>query len=98
MGKWTAATLPGVDYYTTPEEVLALPTDALDAVVISTITTTHAPLSIAAIEKGWHVLLEKPISVDVEESKPVVAAAEARKDVKVMIGFVRRCKLSPELV
>lgn len=92
MAKWVASTLPGVKYYATPEEVFELPSDAVDAVLISTITSTHAPLTIAAIQKGWHVLLEKPISIDVEDSKPVVAAADANKDVKVMIGFVRRCK------
>lgn len=39
-------------------------------------------------------MLEKPISVDVEDSRPVVEAARKKKDVKVMIGFVRRCMYS----
>ena len=38
-----------------------------------------------------HVLLEKPISIDVNDSKPVVDAANAKPDLKVMLGFVRRC-------
>jgi myo-inositol 2-dehydrogenase / D-chiro-inositol 1-dehydrogenase len=38
-----------------------------------------------------HVLLEKPISVDVETTKPVIEAATARPNLKVMIGFSRRC-------
>lgn len=96
VAKWTAATLPGAAYYPSPDDVFALPAESLDAVVISTITSTHAALTIAALEKGWHVLLEKPISIDVEDSKPVVAAAEAAaaRGVKVMIGFVRRCELA----
>jgi myo-inositol 2-dehydrogenase/D-chiro-inositol 1-dehydrogenase len=84
----------------------------VDAVVISTTTNTHAPLTIKAIQKGkvsaaaaacpcwcslsdeWpqHVLLEKPISIDVADSKPVVEVANANPSVKVMIGFVRRCE------
>ncbi|OWZ42886.1 hypothetical protein C343_03914 [Cryptococcus neoformans C23] len=86
--KWVEENLPGVAYYSTPDSIFSLPN--IDAVVISTITSTHASLTIQAIERGIHVLLEKPISVDVEDSRPVVEAARKRKDVKVMIGFVRR--------
>ncbi|RSH87060.1 hypothetical protein EHS25_003549 [Saitozyma podzolica] len=75
-------------FYSNPEEVFDLPD--VDAVVISTTTNTHAPLTIKAIEKGKHVLLEKPISIDVADSKPVVEVANANPAVKVMIGFVRR--------
>jgi len=39
-----------------------------------------------------HVLLEKPIAIEVADSKPVVEAAEAHPELKVMIGFVRRCE------
>jgi myo-inositol 2-dehydrogenase/D-chiro-inositol 1-dehydrogenase len=67
----------------------------LDAVIISTITSTHAPLTIKAVEK--HVLLEKPISIDVEDSRPVLAVADSRPDLKVMIGFVRRCEWSDNI-
>ncbi|OCF30523.1 hypothetical protein I316_07851 [Kwoniella heveanensis BCC8398] len=85
---WVAENLEGVKYYADPEEIFSIPN--VDAVIISTITSTHAPLTIKAIEKGIHVLLEKPISIDVEDSRPVLEASNARPDVKVMIGFVRR--------
>ena len=42
------------------------------------------------------MLLEKPIAIEVADSKPVVEAAEAHPELKVMIGFVRRCELSRE--
>ncbi|WVQ77384.1 hypothetical protein IAR50_007069 [Cryptococcus sp. DSM 104548] len=86
--KWVQDNLPGVPCYADPEEVFDLPN--IDAVVISTITSTHAPFTIKAIERGIHVLLEKPISVDIEDTRPVVEAASKRPEVKVMIGFVRR--------
>ncbi|ODO04945.1 hypothetical protein I350_05556 [Cryptococcus amylolentus CBS 6273] len=86
--KWAQEHLPGVPCYADPEQIFNLP--KVDAVVISTITSTHAPLTIKAIEHGLHVLLEKPISIDVEDTRPVVDAASKKPEVKVMIGFVRR--------
>ncbi|WWC65496.1 uncharacterized protein I303_108114 [Kwoniella dejecticola CBS 10117] len=62
----------------------------VEAVLIATETASHASLTIKAIKAGKHVLLEKPISIDVEAARPVLKAAQARPDVKVMVGFVRR--------
>ncbi|WWD01549.1 hypothetical protein V866_008494 [Kwoniella sp. B9012] len=62
----------------------------LDAVLISTETATHAPLTIQALKAGVHVLLEKPISIDVETSRQVVREAERFPELKVMVGFSRR--------
>lgn len=87
---WAASHLPDVRLHTDPEEVFASPD--IDAVIIATITATHGPLTLRAIETGKHVLLEKPIALDVDDARPVVAAAESA-GVKVMLGFVRRCKL-----
>jgi len=38
-----------------------------------------------------HVLLEKPISIDVKLAEPVLDAAQARPDLKIMVGLSRRC-------
>ncbi|WVW83255.1 hypothetical protein I302_105274 [Kwoniella bestiolae CBS 10118] len=62
----------------------------VDAVLISTETATHAPLTIQALNAGKHVLLEKPISIDVETSRQVVHEAEKFPELKVMVGFSRR--------
>ncbi|ORY26982.1 hypothetical protein BCR39DRAFT_497700 [Naematelia encephala] len=73
---------------TDPEDIF---NDAeIDAVVIATVTSTHSSLAIRAIQAGKHVLLEKPISTDIESARPVVEAAEAHPQLKVMIGFCRR--------
>lgn len=77
-----------IRYFADPDEVFA--SDYVDAVVISTITPTHGPLTIKAVQSGKHVLLEKPISVNVDDSRPVVDAVN-KGNVKVMLGFVRRC-------
>lgn len=38
----------------------------LEAVVIVTVTRVHAEMSVGAVERGLHVLCEKPLSTDVE--------------------------------
>jgi predicted dehydrogenase len=55
------------------EDVLAL--DDLDAVSIAVPTFLHAPIAIAALERGLHVLCEKPIARNADEADAMVAAA-----------------------
>ena len=43
-----------------------------------------------AVEKGLHVLCEKPLSTDLELSQRVVDAAKQKPDLKVMAAFSRR--------
>ena len=48
---------------------------APDAVLIATPHRTHVPLASAAIESGAHVLVEKPISDDIDAANQLVALA-----------------------
>jgi predicted dehydrogenase/ribosomal protein S18 acetylase RimI-like enzyme len=50
---------------------------AADAVLISTPMPLHAPMSIACLERGVHVLCEVPAAVSVDEARALVAAATA---------------------
>lgn len=69
------------------KELLADP--EIDAVSICTWNDTHAEISIAALEAGKHVLVEKPLSRKLEEAYAVQEAV--RKSGKtLMVGFVRR--------
>jgi UDP-N-acetylglucosamine 3-dehydrogenase len=61
----------------------------LDAVVIAAPTTAHAPLALAAIERGLPVLVEKPLAATVAEGIELVAAARAR-GVPLQVGHVER--------
>jgi myo-inositol 2-dehydrogenase/D-chiro-inositol 1-dehydrogenase len=63
---------------------------ALDAVVLVTPTTLHAQQTIAALEAGKHVFIEKPLSLDVADCERVEAVARTRPDRVAMTGFVRR--------
>ncbi len=63
--------------------------DDVHAVIICTPNDVHAPLSIAAAKAGKHVLCEKPLAMDLAESRAMLAAAEAAK-VRHMTAFTYR--------
>jgi predicted dehydrogenase len=55
------------------EELLALP--GLDAVSVAVPTFLHAPIAVAALGRGIHVLSEKPIARNAVEGREMVEAA-----------------------
>ncbi|WP_058835944.1 oxidoreductase [Luteimonas abyssi] len=62
--------------------VLADPTrafadPAIDLVVLATPNDTHAPLAIAALRAGRHVVVDKPFAPTLAEAEGIVAAARA---------------------
>jgi predicted dehydrogenase len=61
----------------------------IDAVFICTLHDQHAPLALAAIESGRHVLTEKPLATSIEDSRKMVDAAE-RAGVQLMVGQNQR--------
>jgi predicted dehydrogenase len=67
----------------------ALADKAIDAVSICTWNKTHAEISIAALEAGKHVLVEKPLSRTVEEAL-LIQEAVNRSGKILQVGFVRR--------
>ncbi|UYC12986.1 oxidoreductase [Xanthomonas sp. CFBP 8445] len=48
----------------------------IDAVVIATPNQTHAPLALAALAHGKHVLVDKPFTLDVAEAQQVLEQAQ----------------------
>lgn len=63
--------------------------DDVDAVVIAVPTIVHERVALAAIERGVHILVEKPIAPTLDAADRINAAADAA-DVLVMIGHVER--------
>ncbi|MFS0781081.1 Gfo/Idh/MocA family protein [Bacillus sp. 1P06AnD] len=61
----------------------------IEAISICTWNNSHAEIATAALQAGKHVLIEKPISVDVEQALQVEKIARASNKV-AQIGFVRR--------
>jgi predicted dehydrogenase len=63
--------------------------DSLDVVSVAVPTFLHAPITIAALERGLHVLCEKPIARTPDEAAAMVAAAQ-RADRVLEVAFNRR--------
>lgn len=53
--------------------------DGLDAVSIATPPNLHCPIAVEAVERGLHVLCEKPLALDVREAETMLARAEASR-------------------
>ena len=75
----------GVEGHETLEALL----DRTDAVVIAVPTTAHEEVALAALERGIHVLIEKPMAPSVEAADRILAAAESGGAV-VQVGHVER--------
>lgn len=79
------------------EELLALPRMA-DAAIISTQDNMHYEPTMAAIEKGYHVLLEKPMSTSPEECVAMGEFAREKNQLFMIChvlrysGFFRKIK------
>jgi predicted dehydrogenase len=65
---------PGVDAVDSPEALLAR--DDVDAVAIATPVGTHAPLALAALRAGKHVLVEKPLAACSRDAEAMVNTAK----------------------
>jgi len=63
--------------------------NAVDAVVIATPTKTHHEIAIAMIDAGKHVLVEKPLAIDVEKGLEIVEHAKAQ-GVVLAVGHIER--------
>jgi UDP-N-acetyl-2-amino-2-deoxyglucuronate dehydrogenase len=67
----------------------------LDLVIIGSPSGLHAEQGIAAVERGLHVLVEKPIDVTVARGAALVTAAERRG---LKLGVFLQGRLEPDLV
>lgn len=59
------------------------------AVTIATPTVQHLPIALEAIQRGMHVLVEKPIASDTGQARRMIEAAE-QAGVCLMVGHVER--------
>jgi predicted dehydrogenase len=74
-----------VKAYATYEELL----DNIDAIDIAATTTYHYELAKAALLKGKHVFLEKPITSDLEQANEIVKLAD-EKNLLIQVGHIER--------
>ncbi len=69
--------------YPTWEDLVA--DDAIDAVIIATWPYLHAPVTVAALRAGRHVLCEGRMAMDSNEARAMLAASVARPDRVAML-------------
>lgn len=62
----------GIEFTTSLAEALAR--DDIDAVAVCTPSGTHAELAVAALDAGKHVVVEKPLDVNLAAAETVLAA------------------------
>ena len=78
------------------EEIVGNPD--IDTVMVSTTPeTTHFPISKAALAAGKHLLLEKPMSITLDEADELIEIAEANK-LKFTIGYSQRFNIKQAMV
>jgi myo-inositol 2-dehydrogenase / D-chiro-inositol 1-dehydrogenase len=70
--------------YTEPQELLA--DQEVEVVGVLVPATGHTQVTIAALEAGKHVLVEKPLATSLADGDRMIAAA-ARTPVKAAVGF-----------
>jgi predicted dehydrogenase len=83
-----AASSSGALAFTEPLAMLA--EADLDAVVIAAPTTGHMPLTLAALERGIAVLVEKPLAATSIEADRILAAASVPGAPPVQVGHIER--------
>jgi predicted dehydrogenase len=59
----------------------------VDAIVVLTPMREHAPMAKAALEAGKHVLLEKPLAVDLDQARELILLARGRRKFLVCAPF-----------
>jgi predicted dehydrogenase len=73
MRKAVIETFPRVDTYADSDDLLAR--KDIDAVVIATPVATHYPLACKALDRGKHVLIEKPMCQSTAEAEDLIERA-----------------------
>jgi predicted dehydrogenase len=79
------ARFPDVQIAEEPARAFCDPT--VDAVIVATPTTTHFTLAQEALQRGKHVLVEKPLATDATQGTELLALA-ARHRLVLMVGHV----------
>jgi predicted dehydrogenase len=75
----------GIESHKTLESLL----DQVDALVVAVPTVAHEAVSVPALERGVHVLIEKPMAPDLAAADRILAAAQTTGAL-VQIGHVER--------
>ncbi len=81
--------IPQENCFPSGEEMLAQPRLA-DVMVVSTMDRQHVDHAIPALERGYHVLMEKPISPEISQCRRMLEVAAQHPDQHVILCHVLR--------
>ena len=87
-GEELAGKYPDVTPYTDWQDLIQR--NDLDLIIVSTTNNWLSPITLAAVNAGKHVIVEKPAARHYSEIDPIIEAAK-KKSVKVMVGYNLRC-------
>ncbi len=87
--------IKGARFY--PDHKSMLEQETLDAVSVCTYNTTHCECTVDALQAGVHVLLEKPMTVTLEEAIAICRAEKASGKI-VDIGFQPRYEVNFQMI
>jgi predicted dehydrogenase len=82
---------------TAVDDVDALLALGIDALTVAAPTHLHRDIALAAIARGVHVMVEKPVASTVEEGRDIIVAAR-RAGVTLMVGHVERFNPAVEAI
>src|SRR3954470_2796504 len=82
--KWTVPMVASMDEL--------LQRDDVEAVIITTPSGTHGDLAVKVVESGRHVLIEKPLDLQLDKADAAIAAA---KKARVTLGGVSQQRFIP---
>jgi predicted dehydrogenase len=74
--------LPSVTVFATIEDAAAA---GVEAVIVAVPQQLHHEATLASLAAGLHVLLEKPMAIDIDEARSIVKAQAAHPDQVVMV-------------
>jgi predicted dehydrogenase len=76
--------IPADRVFASAEDMLAKA--KLDAAIVAVPHSAHAPMARAVLERGLHLLLEKPMTIDPPDARALAALAESR-GVELIVGY-----------
>lgn len=79
---------PEVKVYENPDDLIA--SEEVDAVVITSIDSTHAAYVMKALKSGKQIFCEKPLALTAAECEEIIKAEMAYGKRMVQVGFMRR--------
>lgn len=85
----SAAENHGFNYCTSDYNEL-LDDNEIDAVIVTTRNSLHAEIASAAMKKGKHVFVEKPLAINKKELNNLVRLNKKYPEILVQVGFNRR--------